>query len=274
MPVAVQGGIVPFDELAGQSPNISFNRDSRSATRVGKVAGANLAALYTECFPSGSSLPGAFPGIAYMYVDSLDIKPFVPEGEAFPTCGDLITYDWYLASIKYGKLDYESSNFLSRKWSYSGEFMTLPANAVKWKSDKGAVENEEISAAMTIPQIEHSLTRNRATSIPWSVIQDNIGKVNDATLNNSIFTNVAAQTLLYMGAQIDWTFSTDGTQIWNIEHRFIERIVSAFDPQAKAVATYGWNHFYRPDKKLWDILIDDTESPVYTHSEDFMDLFT
>lgn len=268
MGIAVQGGVVPFYDMNGESPKINFNRDSRAATRVGEVAWANIDALILECFPSGSALPGTYPGISHLYVDTLSIDPLSPLGEDTATCGDVVSYSKAKATISYSKLPYESSNLVSRRWSFSGEFMTIPASSMKWLSDDLAVQNEEISAAKIIPVIEHSLTRMRATSIPWTAIKANIGHVNDATLNNAVFSSVAGGQLLYLGASIDFTFSTDGTQIWNIEHRFQERRVrwNGLD--------YGWNEFWRPDQKKWDQLVDDNGDTVYPSSSDFMDLFT
>jgi hypothetical protein len=271
--VAVQGGIVPFDDLAGQSPTINFTRDSRSATRTGKVAWANIDALFIECYPTASGLPGVYPGVSYLFVDSVDVKPFNPGGDKSPTCtGNVIVPVEALVTINYSKLpyEYESSTFLSRRWSFSGEFMTLPASSVKWIGPPAVpVVNEEISAAKIIPTIEHSLSRQRATSIPWTAIKNCIGKVNESAIDNGTFDDVPAESLLCLGSQIDWTFSTDGTQIWNLEHRFQERLVK------QGSSTYGWNHFWRPDTKAWEKLVDDSGNTIYptVSTSDLMDLF-
>lgn len=267
MGIAVQGGVVPFYDLNGESPKFDLDRESASITRVGEISWADGDALIAECFPSGFALPGTYPGKNYLYVQSLSIEPLSPIGEGGMLCADVAIYGRGKATIKYGKLPFEPSNFITRRWGFSGEFMTIPASSMKWLSDSLAVQNEEISAAKIIPMIEHSITRHRATTVPWSAIKANIGHINDAPLNNAIFTGVGSGQLLYLGANIDFTFSTDGTQIWNIEHRFQERKVrwNGLD--------YGWNEFWRPDAKKWDQLVDDNGDPVYPTSNTFLDLF-
>lgn len=270
MGVAVAGGIVPFDELAG-SPTFSLTRESREANRVGKIAWANNDALALECFPSAPSLPGLYPGIAYLYVNSLEIAPFHPEPGWEQICGgNTAHYEFALATIKYSKLPYESSTLITRRYSFGGEFLTIPAGTLKWEDTGKKVDEEEISAAKTICMIEHSITWHRVleASIPWSAIKANIGKVNDGTLNNAYFPSVADESLLYLGAEMNFTFSTDGSQVWTLEHRFQERQVKV------GGNTYGWNHFLRPRDSAWKRLLDESGDPVYPKSGTFTSLFT
>ncbi len=264
MGIAVTGGVVPFYDYDGRSPTFNITRDARSAQREGHIAWANIDALIAECLPGAPSLPGLYPGSSILYVESLDIKPMAEEQQ--PTCGNVISYANADVSIKYGKLSYDPETLITRRWNFSGEFMTLPASSVKW--DNGdAVENEEISAAKNIRMIEHSLTRQRATTIPWTAIKDCIGKINATALDNGIFEDVAIESLLYLGASIDWTLDTAGNEQWTIEHRFQERLIEHNG------SFYGWNHFWRPDKKRWEKLKDDAGNWTYESNCDFTDLF-
>lgn len=264
MGIAVQGGVVPFYDFDGLSPKFEYNRDSRTATREGHIDWANIDALVAECLAGAPALPGAYPGVASLYVNSLHIEPLAEE--QIPTCGNVIAYNKAKVSITYGKLEYPSENLVSRKWNYSAEFMTLPASSVKWENGD-AVENEEVSAAKLIPMIEHSLTRHRCPSIPWAAIKECVGKVNEIALDDDIFVSVAEQTLLYLGASIDWTLSTDGTEVWTLEHRFQERRVTV------GASVYGWQHFWRPDQKQWQRLKDDAGNFMYPETQDFPELF-
>ena len=266
MGLAVQGGAVPFADTNGESPKFNVTREEMQSTREGVIAWANIDAFLLECVPNAPSLPGLFPGSSKLFVQNVAVEPLAEDGEAICS-GSVISYVHAKATIQYStKLPYNSETLVTRKWSFSGEFMTIPASSVKW--DNGdAVQTEEISAAKVIPMIEHSLTRNRATSIPWSAIKDCIGKVNTSALDNDIFDDVAAEQLLYLGASIDWTLSTDGNEVWTLEHRFQERKVK------HAASEYGWNHFWRPDKKRWEKLKDDNGDNIYPKTANFGDLF-
>ncbi len=278
MGYAVAGGFVPFDDYAGKSPVINFTRDSRDATRIGIVAWANIDALTLECFPPPPAPPGQFPGVSYLYVESMDVRPLHPEGSLdWNPSGDFPTYDSAEVTIKYSKLKFEqpsANQLISRKWAFSAEFMTIPSNTLQWltadANGKKDVKDDNITAGKLIPMVEHSITWHRALSVPWTAIKANIGKVNDGTLNNSYFNSVADQSLLYLGAEIGWTFSSDGTQVWTIDHKFQERKLKS------SGSSYGWNHFWKTSNNSWDKLVDknDASKFVYDTSSSFMDLFS
>jgi hypothetical protein len=278
--LAVQGGSIAFYDIAGQSPTIRVGRaeqgrEMRSAQRVGHLAWTDIDALISECFPSAPSLPGQYPAVSHLYVDAIEIGPFVTDGEAAIVCsGNVAIYGHALAKIGYSTLPYEAATLITRRWSIGGEFLTLPPNSLYWEVSGNVVEEEDISAAKQIPTIEHSILRHRATSIPWAAIKDNIGKVNNATLNNSYFTNVAAETLLYLGAEVNYSFNTDGTQIFTYEHRFRERQVKDEVDGESQATSLGWNHFLNPSTAKWDRLTDEFGDPVHPLSGTFTALFS
>lgn len=272
MGVAVAGGVVPFDELAG-SPKFSLGRESRDATRVGKVAWANIDLLALECFPVAPALPGVYPGITFLYADAVEIEPFHPDPGLEMVCtGNTASYDFARVTIKYSRLPYESSTLITRRYSMTGEFMTLPSGLLRWEDQAVGkhINEEDVTAAKIIPSIEHSITWNRVlnSAIPWDAIKANIGKVNDGDLDNAYFPSVTDETLLYLGAELNFTFSTDGSQVWTLEHRFQERRVKS------GADVFGWNHFWRPSDSLWKKLLNkDDNNPVYPKSTTFNDLF-
>jgi hypothetical protein len=244
------------------SPRYSLSRDSRKATRVVETAWANLDALFLECFPAAPSLPGVFPGIAFLFCESIEAEPLHPDGDfsaAALAGASVATYaNRAKVTINYSNLPYESDTLLTRRFSFSGEFLTIPSAALKWEGGE-VVQDEEISAAKIIPMIEHSITWHRVleASIPWDDIKNDIGRVNESAIDNAYFDNVAAETLLYMGAELNFTYSTDGSKVWTLEHRFQERRVKI------AEDVFGWNHFQRPSDGTWKKLVDDNGDTVY-----------
>jgi hypothetical protein len=273
MGVAISGGAVPFaDKDEGASPKWFGDRKTRRVTRLGRIAYANIEALFAECFPSPPFVPGLMPGSTFMYVSSIEVVPFP---EAVPSSGDMPTFSEAWCTVTYEPLtdeqDDETSTpgepLITRTWGIAGEFLTIPANGYKWEVGDLPVDVEEISASKIIPMIEHSITWNKADAIPWTAIKANIGKVNNATLDNRYWDNVAAQTLLYMGAQVSYTFNSNGDQEYTIEHRFQERLVD------DAGTVRGWNYFFNPTTQDWDRLLDGAGNPVYTTSALFTDLF-
>jgi hypothetical protein len=269
--VAIQGGIVPVYDLTG-SPRITAGREARGATREVELAWVNIDALIAELFPAAPSLPGAYPGVSYLYAENVDISPLHPDGDQ--TCaGDVATYGRARATISYSRLPYEpdATQLISRRYSMGGEFMTIPSGTLYW-DEAGffvPIQEEEIAANKTIPTIEHSITWHRVpeASIPWTAIKDKVGKVNSGSLNNDYFKSVAAETLLYVGAELSFTLSTDGTKVWTLEHRFQEKNIK------EAGNTHGWNYFLRPSDSAWLKMVDVDGNPVYPTSGSFDDLF-
>lgn len=197
--------------------------------------------------------------------------------------GSYATYSRARAKITYStKLDddgggsgnqYDPSDLFSRRWSFSGEFLTLQAAGLYWEEEgiddpEEPIGEEEISAAKIIPMTEHALTRHRATSIPWTAIQANIGLINENAINNGYFTSVAAECLLFMGAEINFVLSTDGSKVYTYELRFQER-----RSKHKAL-TYGWNHFWHPNGGRFRRVQNASGDNVYPFSaDDFASLF-
>jgi len=276
---AVTAGAVGFDELPG-SPRFGSSAESQSggggggggrsslkASRTGIIDWDDINALIAECTPPAPTLPGGFPGFSNLYVKSVAIKPFLDE---VPDCsGDVAAYDHAEATIEYESLPYDVSTLVSRRYSVSAEFMTIPSGTLYWEDDGTEVTNEDVSAAKIIPLIEHSITWHRVTSVPFATIQDLIGKVNDDTaLDNDYFPDaLLEQSLLFIGAEINFTFSSDGTKVWTIEYRFQEKRIK------NDVNVYGFNHFLNPKTSLWDRLVDIAGDPIYPTSPDFDDLF-
>ena len=260
---AVSGGSIDYEDVAGMSPKLTTDRSGRVISRVGIIDWDDANSLIAECFPPAPALPGVYPANSYLYCDSLEIEPMF-DGMQTGTSGGIANYTHARASITYKMLEYESSDLLTRKYSFSTESMMLPASGVRWQGDAVGknIESEDVSAMMLIPMTEHSITFNRATSVPFTAIRANIGMVNDGA-----FEGAADQTLLFMGAEVSFTFSSDGTLSWTVEYKFSEKRTR------QGANVYGWNHFYRNKDKSWLYLLDDADNRIYSRSANFGDLW-
>lgn len=250
----VEGGLVPFEEYPKNSPEIKLTREARTVSRRGLIAWANIDALALECYPAPPLVYGRHPTIPYLYVDSVDIRPLHPEAsiDSFSVSGGVLSHEYAEIEVTYKRLDFDQddngaggTDLLTRKWSFGGEFMTIPSHSLEWEDQPGQpVQQEEISAGKIIPTIEHSITQHRVTSINWTAIRVCIGRV-----NLDEYEGADEQTLLFSGAEITFQFTNDGTKTYTKDLRFQERRV------LQGSDVFGWNHFLRSDgdwKKLKD----------------------
>lgn len=265
---AVQGGSVTFEDIAGKSPAISAGRESRDVTRIGKIAWSSIDALILELFPPAPALPGAYPGVAYLYANTLRVSPFHPDpSQSEMTCGDVASYTYALAEITYSRLPYESSDLLTRRYSFSVEALIMPGMGLHWEGDAAdkIIEVDDVYAAKQIPLVEHSITLHRVTAVQFAArlaaIRDNIGHVNDGE-----FEGAADNTLLFCGAEAQFTLSTDGSMTWTLDYRFQERRITDGNN------IRGWQHIWNPKTKKWARPQDADGNFLYPESSDFDDL--
>lgn len=269
MSVIVQGGSVSFSDWVGEpskSPTIQATRDSRSATRVGVIAYSDIDAALLECFPAPPALPGAYPGVSYLYVDSVSIEPW-PDQPAWFSCTTVPTYVYAQLTINYSPLSYDASDLLSRKTTYRTEAMLIPANSMKW-GDGTAIQQEDLQAAKLIPMIDHAITYHRVAPANESAI-DAAVRSNMGHINNGTFEGATGGTLLFAGADKTWTIDSTGAQTFSYEMHFIERKITW-----NGTPDYGWNNFWRNSDKSWQTLLDDNNQLVYPASSNFSDLFS
>ncbi len=267
----VAGGLVPFYEDP-TSPQISLGRESRSIKRTGFIDWNNIEALNAECYPAAPLIYGRHPTVNYLYVDSIEISPKHENAalEDISVVSGIAVHSLAKIEVTYTRVDFDEEDdgaggfdLLSRKWSFTGEFMTLPSHSLEWEDIPGqAVQQEEISAAKIIPTIEHSITQHRRTSINWTAIRENFGKVNDGE-----YQGAADETLLLAGVEISFQFNSNGTKVYTQDLKFHERLIK------QGANTYGWNHFLRADGQ-WKRLKDKAGNLIYPKTNDFADLFT
>lgn len=267
--IAVQGGAVAFDELEGEegggpSPVITADRYGRAATREGRVLWTDIDALLLECFPPAGSLPGQYPGVSYLFVDSVEITPAVPDK---PTrSGNVLVWPYAVVKIGYKTPDYDTSTLLSRRYSFSADAMTLPSGFLRWGEQYGdIIQQEDVRPHKVIRVIEHSITHHRQASIPFGVLRTHVGRINDDE-----YEGAPAETLYFSGVEIGIEFDTVGNTTRDITYSFRERVINRSG--AYGTGTIGWNHIWRPDTGDWDKPVDEMGNFLY-QTADFTELF-
>lgn len=248
---------IPY-ELISPGPSHDILRDAWSATEVYRMYwDANLDLFIEESFPSPVwisltllyPLPRTMPGFPWLYTKSVKIEPFIDDKPGGPSALGAAYIHTARVTIQYETLDREeetvdSKTFLSHKISIGGEFLTLPASGFKWEGTTKIVQNEDIGGGKLIPTAEHQFTWDLVPNPPFAAIRAAVGGVNNAT-----FFGAAAETLLFLGAEMERQFTTDGLSPWKLDYRFSERLLK-FGSQS-----VGWNHFYRPNTGTWTRLI-------------------
>jgi len=289
--VAVQGGSIDFQDCdadsGGPSPVFSYSEKGMKCSRVGKVAWSDLPGLFQE-LQTGALYPQyQTPDPGPMWLKSASFKPFM-KCPAIDTPGGVATYEFAEVTLEFDseneasdKKD-ESPNtepIISRRFSASGEFVTIPARKLKWESD-GVNASDDVEAGLNIVTVEHHISVLKATSIPWDAIKKNAGRVNANDIPAGGFWGgtVPAECLLFLGGEISYSLNLDRSASHTLEYKFSERCSkTTFGAQEIPIT---WNHTLRPshiDADLrWDrLLTRDSGEPVYlSSSDDFRSLFS
>jgi hypothetical protein len=270
---ATAAGAAVYEEIDNDQPRtISLSRQERRETRYFVVSDANLSSLIAETLPGAGYLPGRHPTVPWLFVDNVEIRGM---GRATTVTGGVARWPKYNAVVSYGPLPFSEQDsppggggtglpFVTHRKTFSAEFMTLPSASLKWQDTDAKVLEDSVSAGKLIPMIEHVITHHRVTSVKESTIRDAIGKVNSGTS----FLNAASETLLFMGVETSWTYSTDGSQVFTVEHRFLEKRIQVGE------TVYGWNHFYRPTDGKFAKLVTKDGDLIHPVTTKFPTLFS
>lgn len=267
----VYGGAKQWAELFdANSPEFNRGRQSFRSQRKFILDYSDLNAFNAECFPDANGLPGRHPNLSDLWVDSWAASPMVGD-DPIEYVDGLATPLKYTATVTYTPLDLQNEqtqdfesdpsepiDLLVANMSFRTEAMTLPGESFKWESDSSAAD-EDINPVMMIQLVDFSLQRPRAARIPFTAIRNCVGKVNE-----SRFFGADAETVLYMGAQIGYRFSSNGQRSYEIQHQFTEKRI---DIGGGTIG--GWNYFLRPDG-TWDKLLNKTnDETVYKTTDQF-----
>jgi hypothetical protein len=254
--------MVAWNELGG-SPKFEVHGDGSTAERRGLVAWNELDALVADIFPPslaggpGGQQPGAaFPTRPHLRAEAIQIQPFGERiigpdtTQAFESTAQ---YDHALVVVRYAtpkspQDDVESQDdgdpvpFLRHRWTIGGELLSLPTAGLEWAAVPDLVP-EDVNASLFVPTIEHEISLPRVLDPPFAAIRDRVGTVNDTAISFSTGA-IQAETLLFLGAQLERSVLSDGQRAWELNYRFSERRVFPRDLDLLTAGFGGWNHFW------------------------------
>jgi hypothetical protein len=245
---------VAFDEFTA-SPTFSCTASEVRAVRRGKIAWADIDAMFAELFPAAAygipQLPQRYPGSSILYAESVNFKPLHPDGDQLYAFSPP-RYTYAEAEITYKTIPYEQSDpgtptasqIVTRRFSISGEFMTMKNRGIRWKGETTPIKDTEFQAGKIIPMLDASITLHQVTPAYYSslrtVVNDLIGKINNAT-----FEGAAAGTLLFLGGEFQQTVSNTGSSPWQVDLKFQQRLAKS------GSQSVGWNWAWDDDTGAW-----------------------
>lgn len=244
-------GTQAWEELSepNKSNTGSYGRSNRSIMRAFRVAKGDTVTFFNECYTTTFPGVGAHPTLTNMYVSDVAID-HMPGAEYSETSG-VMEPDYYLLTVSYAPLetqgdDGSSSDPAAPQDALTGsiitstEAMTLPGYGLQWDGLSGGEEKikEGITPYLIIPTTQFTVIKPRQSSIPWAAERANKGRVNANT-----FWGYPPETVLYMGMQMQFRYSTDGSRQYDITHTFSARQIVYKNK------VYGWNHQYHEGKK-------------------------
>lgn len=129
------------------------------------------------------------------------------------------------------------TNVISESLEPSAEFMTQDYTKFRWGSATGDPISPEQAPAKLVLGLDYVQTRYGLAALPDEILQPGI--VNNAIVNASLLgLDFPIETLLYMNSLPQRTFTTGGTEGWNMTSRF------SYRPN-------GWNKFWREKTQTW-----------------------
>lgn len=292
------------------SPRIAAKREGElTATRVFKVAWSDVNTFAAEMLYGGSNgLPQKFPTFDNLYVDGIDIKPFIssPSGGSFTDTESsnslhddaevTVTYSPIINSAELDPGNNESpgpqpddiplpnGTWIDYRMDFSGEFQTIPSRSLIWNSDSELVA-PDAHPAIVIPITDHVVTWYMVDWPPWEAISQMRGRVNDSELRMAAtHQRAAAESLLFMGASAARQYRQNGSNGWQLTYNFKERSIKGVENISgggsirikpnQAVSVIGWNYAFRDGKTpAWDVPVNANDGAKTYGTGDFKKLF-
>ena len=165
--------------------------------------------------------------------------------------------------------NYKSGTTLKLKTKFSGQFLTLPAKAVKPFQSPGDPPGPptppNANNRILIPLMEHQIEWDRVlpADMTMNYFRGLMGCVNDKT-----FLGADAETLLFEGADLDNSFVIASNP------RTFKLVVTLKERHINSGGTiYGWNYDYHPNPPGWKRITMADGTDRYTKT-DFSEMFT
>jgi len=236
---------VSYEILAG-SPKFNFQREGSTGSMEVLIAWGDINALAAEMFPPPFFVNGflffpprgTMPGYSWLKAESMTVEPFPAD---LPGGGAADSHAKCNLTFKADprEEDEDGETLLTHTYDVGGEFLTLPQSGMRWEGGD-PIKQEDITAGKIVPQVEHQMTWEQVPFVPIAAIRANIG-----TVNGGPFFGASSESLLFVGAQITRTVTTDGQQPYKVDYRFSERVLQHGSYRV------GWNHFFNPDNGQW-----------------------
>ncbi|QGJ71057.1 Hypothetical protein PBC10988_27600 [Planctomycetales bacterium 10988] len=108
----------------------------------------------------------------------------------------------------------ELGPYVSESLSIGGRSVALPREGFHWSDGRPLSSSDRLPGKL-LPQADYRLTRHKVPELPKALLFSMIGKVN---ANN--FSDAAAETLLFLGADATRDHAGNGSEAWQIELHF------------------------------------------------------
>ena len=238
-----------MSEFVGSNSSTHQIGSGNSATRIFRVPWANRLSV------AESLLGSAHPSIPHCWCNQVKIEPFPGEAKAYGGAGE-ISYDLAKITAEY------ATDFAYQPWPIpkppfrqgtglsimsiqsSGEWMRLPARAVRWEDNENGYPGEPLpeddspAGRILVRKAEYLLLWDYVDNPPLNSWNEKIGKV-----NSGAFLGCPQETLLFLGYELAPSTRASITSPW------CWKLVAKFSYRGIKIGqnTYGWNHEYRPD---------------------------
>jgi hypothetical protein len=266
---------VSVEELEG-SPKIKQDRSGGSATRVFKIAWADIGAFFAELFPSpfsGYPVVAWVPGYSWMFAQSAQAEPFDPTKPGGVNVGSDITYsDTARVTVGYGPPEEDQQQQAEAGSGEEGgggdgtgpggedgatggekgsrnQPVTLLEHSVSVGAEFLTISNlllnwesdnvkpnENVRAGKLQALMEHQVTWHNVNQPPWDKIRSCMGCV-----NFSKFLGAFPECVLFLGCDANRNITNEGRKAWTLKYKFSEKENDDW--------TKGWNHFWRDDQR-------------------------
>ncbi len=212
----------PVDE------SLDLSLSEGSATNVYIVPYGDASTIATNCLDPTS--PVSHPVFTGLIIKSVG---FVLMQDHTAT-----SFKNWRCTVNYGTPEEdEDGDLVSYSIDVAAESLALPKSAYEIGSIPEEMGDEHAAPHKIIPFVSYSITQHREATIDVNGdIRPLVGKVNDA-----LFHTFAAGLVLYEGASASKSVTTDGSDDWEISHKF-------------AVHVAGWNLHWHPQNEAWEEL--------------------
>lgn len=200
--------------------------------------------------------------VAQPFAVRVGCKPFETY---FTRNGQAITYQTAILTVQYEKRpDTEPEELISESIEPTAEFLTLDHKRFTWTDADGDALEENEAPGRLVRGLTLSRTYHKVEPPLNTLLLTAIGHVNVAGYTSSLLgLTFAAETLMYCPPTMDRTITTEGSDGFNINVKFM------YKPET-------WNKFWRTKTQLYAPIWDTEAAQVYKNypTADFSSLLS